>query len=70
MSSFLIFCLAVFWFANIVFSGWLAVEKNRPPMKWVLLGLFFPFLALLVLIGAPAGRIKEPGVTKKSDNPS
>jgi len=53
MTGFLIFWSVVSWIVNLILTGWLAGEKGRSVGAWVLLAVFFPWLAIIALAGAP-----------------
>jgi len=47
----LVFLLAI---ASAILSGWLAGQKGRSIIAWVIVGLFLGPLGMLALIGAPS----------------
>ncbi len=53
MTGFLIFYGVVSWIVNLILTGWLANEKGRSVGSWVILAVFFPWLAIIALAGAP-----------------
>ena len=54
MTGFFIFWGIVSWIVNIILTGWLAKQKERSVLSWIVLAVFFPLLAIIALAGAPA----------------
>ncbi len=50
--------VAALWLLTAGFTGWLGSQKNRDPMNWFLLGLLGGIIALIALVGAPAGKFR------------
>jgi hypothetical protein len=53
MDLFWIYYIIVSWIANMALCSWLADEKHRSKLNWVVLALFFGILATITLVGAP-----------------
>jgi hypothetical protein len=49
------FLIVAYVIAPAGFASWLAVEKQRDPRTWAVLGLFFNLFALIALAAAPKG---------------
>jgi hypothetical protein len=53
MNGFLIFYLIVLIFGNAGCCGWLADRKGYSTTLWTVLGVLFPGIAILAMVGAP-----------------
>jgi ribosomal protein L40E len=58
----LIIIVVVYSLACAGMAAWLAGEKNHSDGIWALLGLFFGFLALIAIAGAPVREAEKKSI--------
>lgn len=45
---------AVLWFVFLVLTGRIAASKGHSPVLWVILAIFFPIIAFVIVLLLPA----------------
>jgi len=53
----IILAVVAHWFGQAALCAWLSEQKGRWLPLWFVLGLIFPVVAMLALIGAPEQRL-------------
>ena len=45
--------IVVFWIVFVVLTAWLAAKKGYSPAVWTIIAIFFPLIALIVVLVLP-----------------